>query len=205
MSAANQFQNGTWTRPSGAHEESLPGMSGNKPVVQHTRKKTPSSYASSPNVSDSGIDLTSLENVQPTLDDYLNSFNIGATAGVPTEQGPIPVLSSDAFLQGALTGNWNFMSTHSNSWKGEAAFEGMTYAPPIPKNDFDPIQVDAPQSSYSNPSPFAPEFMNQSTMFEPSPNSLSESVTSSNEGAPFLWDKFLADLGLPQTSSTQFV
>ncbi|KAG8782072.1 hypothetical protein FRC15_007579 [Serendipita sp. 397] len=143
--AMKEYRAGTWTRPTGPDSQLFPGLSGSKAEVYYTRQNQQQQQQSgqaqsSPSPSTSSNDgsniMTSLESVQPTLDEYLRSFGSaqpgsGPEAGVTTaaeavqitgsENGavgtatnshhPMDIPSSDAFLRGALTGNWASLNT----------------------------------------------------------------------------------------------
>ena len=212
------YQKGTWTRPTAADPALFPGLGGCKAIVQQTRQQS----ASSPASSDGNNVLASLEGVQPTLDDYLRSFQ---APGAANQAGvPMGITSSDAFLQGALTGNW----------------EGLTTPlAPIPEYtgqyNLSPPSLDVPHQEhfapyYSNLTP-----QNGTSIFAASP--YSEGSLSSGSGgnasgaqstanypptiqplgpspvlndsdtggqpvdAVLLWDNFLRDLGLQTVSN----
>ncbi|KAG8820773.1 hypothetical protein FRC17_010057, partial [Serendipita sp. 399] len=148
--AIKAYKEGTWTRPSGADAQLFPGLGGSKAEVRYTRQgqqqqqqqqqnqtgQSPS--PSSPASNDGSNLMLSLESVQPTLDEYLRSFqptqpgeaqavtaaaaagavnlggagNVAMDTSVPSQhQHPMGIPSSDAFLRGALTGDWTSLST----------------------------------------------------------------------------------------------
>ncbi|KIM34296.1 hypothetical protein M408DRAFT_59666 [Serendipita vermifera MAFF 305830] len=95
------FERGTWSRPTESDPALFPGLGGCKAIVHQTRQQPAASPASS---TEENNVLASLGNVQPTLDDYLRSFQ--QQPGNSNTNVPMGITSSDDFLRGALTGDW---------------------------------------------------------------------------------------------------
>ncbi|PVG04495.1 hypothetical protein CPB86DRAFT_771214 [Serendipita vermifera] len=110
--AMDAYRSGTWKKPTVDDQLLFPGLGGYRAVLQHTRQ-SPGPQAHSPSGSSSSEGeniMTSLESVQPTLDEYLRSFQ---------SLGPSDSASGggvDAFLQSALTGNWGNMNVNETDW-----------------------------------------------------------------------------------------
>ena len=133
--AHSLFQQGRWVAP--LHEEEPPGLGTSKAVTRYAhRQRTPhsgeSAHTGSPAHSgdSSNPDPNSeyrYENVQTALEEYIRSWTAGTASssghapnGGPTvnpqANTPIQPPTSDAFLQGVLTGNWEMPSVEESVW-----------------------------------------------------------------------------------------
>ena len=128
--AYSLFQQGRWVAP--LHEEEPPGLGTSKAVTRYAhRQRTPhsgrSAYSgSSPANSGDGANAESnseykYENVQTALEEYIRSWSAstasssghapnGGPITSPQANAPIQPPTSDAFLHGVLTGNWEMPS-----------------------------------------------------------------------------------------------
>ena len=204
------YRNGTWTRPTVNDPALFPGLGGCKAIVQQTRQQPVSSPASS----DGNNVLVSLEGVQPTLDDYLRSFQ---PQSEPNQGAPMGITSSDDFLRGALTGDWGRLapihseptaSSFNGKYNDTAPSINVPWQEPVPSYNQQPMQQgmfsaspysDGGVSSGSNGNGI------QSTFdYTPPFQALGSSPPvvgngQANGQAPesvLLWDNFLRDLGL---------
>jgi hypothetical protein len=116
------YRSGTWRKPTSDDQLLFPGLGGYRAVLQHIRQgQSPPPHANSPTGSSSSDGeniMTSLESVQPTLDEYLRSFQSidPESANTNGQPAPMNIPSSDAFLQSALTGNWNNLNASESDW-----------------------------------------------------------------------------------------
>lgn len=190
--------------------------------MQHTRPQTTSTPSPSSIGNDSGDILASLDQVKPTLEEYLRSFNPQSTGSA--NHGPMSVPSSDAFLHGALTGDWGALpsssaplpdvpgalweasasetshpnlSQHVPSYNASTAPSSSAYSH-SPNSD-----LNAPTGSSRAPPLGAPPVVQfgiqpAAPSFAPNANALPASQDQDVE-ATILWDSFLRDLGIPPT------
>jgi hypothetical protein len=161
------FQEGRWVAP--LHEDEPPGLGTSKAVTRYAhRQRTPhsgeSAQLSSPAHSGDSLNAESnseykYENVQTALDEYIQSWTAGTASSTglvpdggpvmsPRTNAPIQPPTSDAFLQGLLTGNWEMPSAEETlCGRGFAAnghFPATTpnlpNAPPVGVYDLPPTQ-----------------------------------------------------------------
>ena len=133
--AYSLFQQGRWVAP--LHEEEPPGLGTSKAVTRYAhRQRTPhsgeSAHTGSPTNSGGGSNAEpdseyKYENVQMALEEYIRSWTAGTASssghtpnGGPTinpqANAPIQPPTSDAFLHGVLTGNWEMPSVEESVW-----------------------------------------------------------------------------------------
>lgn len=133
--AYSLFQQGRWVAP--LHEEEPPGLGTFKAVTRYAhRQRTPhsgeSAHSGSPAHSGDGSNAEQnseykYENVQTALEEYIRSWTGGTASssdhapnGGPTvspqANAPIQPPTSDAFLHGILTGNWEMPSVEESVW-----------------------------------------------------------------------------------------
>src|SRR5258708_34656286 len=130
------FQEGRWVAP--LHEDEPPGLGTAKAVTRYAhRQRIPhssdSAQSGSPAHSGDGSNAESngefkYENVQTALDEYIRSWTAGTASSTglaapdggpiinPQANAPIQPPTSDAFLQGVLTGNWKMPSAEETLW-----------------------------------------------------------------------------------------
>jgi hypothetical protein len=212
QAAADSFRNGTWARPTEADPQLFPGLGGSKAILQHTRQQP----AHSPAASDESNVMISLERVQPTLDDYIRSFD--RHSDLSGAQAPMAVPSSDAFLHGALTGDWGSFPTMeaplsdlSGSFLGpstsnEGSQPSPSHQPYIPSltqslssfshspfSDGASSGSSAGQALFDNPQPFHATLQPPTTLFTSVPTVVQP---HSDPEGQVLWDNFLRELGI---------
>lgn len=118
---------GTWRRPTASDPVLFPAMGGSgSGIVQPMHEHSPSTSSSSaPPPAVSLVNQTtqanqvdqagSLANIESFLENYLRSFDTHATnsdgSSSHATASPMHVQSSDAFLRGALTGDWTGVSS----------------------------------------------------------------------------------------------
>ena len=133
--AYSLFQQGRWVAP--LHEEEPPGLGTSRAVTRYAhRQRTPlsggSAHSGSPAHSGGGSDAEQnseyrYENVQTALEEYIRSWTAGTASGSdhapnggpavnPQANAPIQPPTSDAFLHGILTGNWEMPSVEESVW-----------------------------------------------------------------------------------------
>ena len=152
--AYSLFQAGQWVAP--LHEEEPPGLGTSKAVTRYAhRQRTPHSGESANSGSpahsgdSSNAELSSeykYENVQMALDEYIRSWTASTASGSsqvsnggpvvnPQATAPIQPPTSDAFLHGILTGNWDMPSMEDTLWDQGFAPNGNfpSTTPTLPK------------------------------------------------------------------------
>jgi hypothetical protein len=132
--AYSLFQLGRWVAP--LHEEEPPGLGTSKAVTRYAhRQRTPhsgeSAHTGSPAHSGDGSNTDpnseyKYENVQTALEEYIRSWTAGTASSSdhapdggpfnPQANAPIQPPTSDAFLHGVLTGNWEMPSVEESVW-----------------------------------------------------------------------------------------
>lgn len=206
------FRNGTWTRPTEADPALFPGLGGCKAIVHQTRQQS----ASSPASSEGTNVLASLEGVQPTLDEYLRSFQ--SQTGTSQTNGPMGITSSDDFLRGALTGDWAGLASsrsepavpdQTSQYNTAPTPFNMSWQDPVSLYNTQPVQQNGPHffpspysdggvssgSSGNGAKPtfdYTPPF--QPLVISPTPNN--NVGTGQDPETVVIWDNFLRDLGL---------
>lgn len=213
QAAVDSFRNGTWVRPTEADPQLFPGLGGCKAILQHTRQQP----ANSPASSDESNVMISLERVQPTLDDYIRSFDHHSDlSGV---QAPMAVPSSDAFLRGALTGDWGslpameaplsdlsgaFLGPSTNNEGSQPPSSHQPYTPsltqPLSSFSHSPYSdggassgSSAGQALFDNSQPFHATLQPPTTSFTSVPTVVQP---HSDPEGQLLWDNFLRELGI---------
>lgn len=134
--AFNSHQSGTWTKPTSTDTQLQRGLGGSTAILSHVRTRPAESPPALPPLAShqnpervAEVDvMSSLETVQPLLEEYLRSFGFDTAnaqeqtynGGAGGEDGNevfgaghmgMYVPSSDAFLQGVLTGHWGGLSS----------------------------------------------------------------------------------------------
>jgi hypothetical protein len=136
--AYSLFQEGRWVAP--LHNDEPPGLGTSKAVTryayrQRTSHSNDSAHSGSPTHSGDGSTAESngeykYENVQTSLDEYIRLWKAGAMNGGaainPQAKTPVQPPTSDAFLQGVLTGNWEMPSAEETLWGQGFAQNGNT-------------------------------------------------------------------------------
>jgi hypothetical protein len=133
--AYDLFQQGRWVAP--LHEEEPPGLGTSKAVTRYAhRQRTPhsgeSAHSGSPVNSGDGSNAElnneyKYENVQTALEEYIRSWTAGTASSSghapngghiinPQANAPIQPPTSDAFLHGVLTGDWEMPSVEETVW-----------------------------------------------------------------------------------------
>lgn len=154
--------------------------------------------------------MTSLGGVQPTLDEYLRSFD--HQSGDVSSQAPMAVPSSDAFLQGALTGDWGSLGTTDAPLSDLSnSFWGSPLVPEVPQHTQSQTnRAYTPLGGFSH-SPYSdggvssgsatsrPGIDNTQSLYPSGPPFVAiPNIANTNpdtEGM-VLWDNFLRDLGI---------
>lgn len=148
--AYSLFQAGRWVAP--LHEEEPPGLGTSKAVTRYAhRQRTPLSndsvHSGSPAYSGDGSNVESnseyhYDNVQTALDEYIRSWTDGTASSTggqapsgkpvinPPANAPIQPPTSDAFLHGILTGNWE-MPMEDPLW-GQGFVANRNFPPTTP-------------------------------------------------------------------------
>ncbi|KIM27212.1 hypothetical protein M408DRAFT_330132 [Serendipita vermifera MAFF 305830] len=246
--AFNSYRAGTWVRPTSTDDQLRRGMGGS-PSIEHVRRQERASPPApippipeypQPEQGAQPDMMSSLETIQPSLDDYLRSFEpaysgqqigenynggSGYAQGGPLADIGMSVPSSDAFLHGVLTGQWDNLNVHS-SGSSDSGYHPVGMAPHqapmhgnMPGGEYGSgNQGSADHSAYSfRPSPAPPSDVLSSngsppravheetqTLYPPSlsyqppqPMYTGREDTQSN----FMWDNFLRELGIQNYSS----
>jgi hypothetical protein len=171
--------------------------------------------------------MSSLETVQPSLDEYLRSFEFdpaniqgqayhGGSGGNKGDNGPgetwMYVPSSDAFLQGVLTGHWNGPppSGPPSSQQQNSPYQADLLPLGAPRPSERPL--DPRSQGYNEAQLYQTHVAYTSSPAPPSDGDGSLSSTTSNIPladasraddlqASFLWDNFLRELGVQGDSA----
>lgn len=242
----DSFCAGTWVRPTTTDSQLQHGLGGSA-TIQHVRARPQDSSAmpaSAPAYQPSDVPMTAdvmnlLETNEPSLEEYLKSFGFDPTSlqvqdqqSANAHREPMAtgasVSSSDSFLHGVLTGQWN-----------EPPIDDRAHLPPqtTPSSQANPTEADlygnidqllyAPIQQYQDPKEGAQPthgshgqspsegvtssqgssgggagFGESITPLTRPPSGFSMDTTVEDpQAANFMWDNFLRELGVQDGSS----
>lgn len=234
----DSYHAGTWTQPTTTDSQLQRGLGGSA-TVQHVRtqrRESPSITPAPlpvPEVSSTMDVMGSLAMVEPSLEEYLRSYGVQPVASSSQDEDErrqsksnnldfaemaMNIPSSDTFLHGVLTGQWNAPSLNGPQYQAHSSFpDGSTQSSLFDQLQYtqdyryDQDTASGPRLNHDLHQPF-PDLLSRSvtssfdvgsnavTGFEYNSSQPADSTVEDNLQANFVWENFLKELGVQGNS-----